>query len=307
MKMHIMENIYCMHPLVFSLLVCYLFLAWLLKTKPYFSFELQVNKMIFFMKTPPPIKGARLKTGLISLSQLISCTAILLTGCSTTGLNSVISPKAPAIPASQTFNAVQYDIQNASKIYTPKISEEIFKNGDQVTVTVNGFKEFSGVYNIDKSGEIFLGHIGQVKAAGLTIPELQTRLHQSYNTCCLVNPNISIEREATAFGKIVVDGAVNEAGVFEIDEVIKLSQAVALSGGTTEIANTETVMLARVIDGERKVSQVNLKEIQLAGASDPLIYPNDVIFVQDSKGRLLYNDFIKTMPLMSALIFAGTR
>lgn len=235
--------------------------------------------------------------------QFFTLCAISLTGCSSTAMTS----NTPIISESQTFNAIQYDSQNASKAYIPAVTEEVFRPGDKVTVTVNGFKEFSGVYNLDKSGNIFLGHIGHLKAAGLTIPALQQKLHQEYNSCCLINPNISIEREGQAFGKIVVDGAVNDAGIFEIDEVIRLSQAVALSGGLSDIADSESVMLSRIIDGERKVSQINLKNIQLAGAFDPAVYPNDVIYVQDSKGRMLYNDFIKTVPVLNAVIYAITR
>ena len=259
--------------------------------------------MKFFTKTPLTFQEVRFVKSLGLKIQLLAFSAALLTGCSTTALSS----KTPIISESQTFSAVQYDAQNASRIYTPTLTKEVFRPGDKVTVTVNGFKEFSGIYTVDQTGEIFLGHIGSVRVSGLTIPELQANLYQSYNSCCLVKPNVSIEREGQAFGKIVVDGAVNDAGVFEIDEVIKLSQAIALGGGVNEIANTELVMLSRIIEGERKVSQVNLDEIRLAGANDPLIYPNDVIFIQDSKGRLLYQDFVKTLPLVSAVLLATTR
>lgn len=243
----------------------------------------------------------------VNIFKLFAITATLLSGCASVGQNTGAFANKTEVASPEIFNAVEYDNQNNSKLYTPKVKEEVFRYGDQVIVTVNGFDEFSGIYNVDRSGQIFLGHIGQVQIAGLTIPEVQSKLHQNYNRCCLVNPNVSIEREGQEFGKIVVDGAVNDAGVFEIDNIITLSEAVALGGGASELANTETVMLARVINGERKVSPVNLKNIQLAGDVDPLVYPNDVIFVQDSAGRMIYNDFIKTIPLISAIIFGVTR
>ena len=233
--------------------------------------------------------------------------AVLLSGCASGGGITGLSSGEATSTNLQTFDASQYDTQNASKIFAPAITEDTFSPGDTVTVTVNGLKEFSGIYNVDNTGKIFLGHFGHVQAAGLTIPQLQSELHQGYSSCCLVNPNVSIEREGQAFGKIVVDGAVNGSGVFEIDEVINLSQAVALGGGLDEIADPASIMISRVIDGERKVSQVNLQDIRLAGANDPLVYPNDVIFVQGSKGRLLYQDFVKTIPIISAIIIGATR
>ena len=117
------------------------------------------------------------------------------------------------------------------------------------------FDEFSGAYTVDYDGTIFLAHIGDVNVVGKTIPELQNDLYKRYNTCCLVNPNISIEIEQQIFGKIVVDGAVDSAGVFEIDSLIRLSEAIALAGGVTEIAQPELTILSREIGGERKVQQ----------------------------------------------------
>ena len=89
--------------------------------------------------------------------------------------------------------------------------------------------------------------------------------------------------------------------------MIRLSEAIALAGGASELANKKSVIVGREFDKERRVSAFNLDEIQLNGQHDPLIYQSDVIFVEDNKGRMVYNDFIKTLPLLSAVIFGITR
>jgi len=213
------------------------------------------------------------------------------------------------IPLSQTFDPAKYNTSLDAANFSSDFEDETFKRGDVAKISVNGMQEFSGVYTVGKDGKIYFGHIGDIVVEGKTIPEVQLKVRDGYRTCCLVNPNVSIEREdkQPIFGKIVVDGAVNESGVYEIENVIKLSEAVALAGGVSEVANTDLVILSRIINGERKVSNVNLSEIQLYGANDPLIFPNDVVFIQDSKGRLLYKDFVKTLPLVSAVILATTR
>lgn len=212
------------------------------------------------------------------------------------------------IPVSQTFDPGSYDTFQSAK-FTTTFDEETFKRGDVAKISVNGLKEFSGIYTVGRDGKIYFGHIGDIYVEGHTVPEVQLKVREGYNKCCLLNPNVSVEREDNqpVFGKIVVDGAVSDAGVFEIQDVIKLSEAVALAGGMTDVANPEMTVLSRIIDGERKISNVNMTDIQLYGAADPLIFPNDVVFIQDSKGRLLYQDFIKTLPLVSAVIFAATR
>lgn len=234
--------------------------------------------------------------------RILTCVAVFcLSGCASS------YSSTDELQPIQTFDAVQYDAERASVEYRPTVRKENFLIGDKATVTVNGFEEFSGVYTIGKDGNIFLGHIGNVRIAGKSIPEVQKELRVRYNDCCLVNPNISIEREGQVFGRIIVDGAVNDAGVFDVDEIITLSEAIALAGGISEIANPEMTILSREINGERKVSNINLTEIRQFGGNDPLIYPSDVVFVQDSKGKILYEDFVRTIPLISAVILGITR
>ena len=127
------------------------------------------------------------------------------------------------VPTNQIFDTTQYDAAQASTVYKPVIREETFEIGDVATITMNGFEEFSGIYTVGNDGNIYLGHIGNVAIAGKTVPEVQKNLREQYSVCCLVNPNVSVEREGQSFGKIVVDGAVNDAGVFEIDDIITLS------------------------------------------------------------------------------------
>lgn len=242
-----------------------------------------------------------------STALMATCAMIVLSACASSNqgfLNNAPETKNFNIP---TFDPLSYDAKQEGKRFAPEIREETFSVGDVATVAVNGFKEFSGTYTVSKDGKIYFGHIEDVYVQGLTIPEVQLKLRDLYGACCLVNPNVSVEREGQEFGRIVVDGAVNDAGVFEINEVIKLSEAVALAGGISEIANPEMTILSREINGERKISNINLTEIRMYGANDPMVYPNDVVYIQDSKGRLLYKDFVKTLPLVSALIFAASR
>ena len=243
----------------------------------------------------------------ILLATIAYASVFYLNACKTTVNPIGNSSTAKGAIVTETFDPERFDRLQTSKSYTPETLEKTVQIGDIATITVNGFDEFSGLYTVDNNGNIFLAHVGAVSVIGKTIPQLQTELYTRYNTCCLVNPNVSIEIEKQVFGKIVVDGAVSSAGVFEIDTVIRLSEAIALAGGLTEIAEPELTILSREIEGKRKTSTIDLAAIQKFGQNDPSIYPNDVIFVQDSKGRQLYENFVKTLPLISAILLATTR
>ncbi len=214
---------------------------------------------------------------------------------------------APNLRTSATMTAEELQaFQPTNQLISHK-EEDVFNINDTVEVTVHGFEDFSGTYAVDRTGKIYFSHIGEVQVAGKSITELQVTLRQRYGDCCLRKPSVSIIKEAHTLGKIVVDGAVDKPGAFEITKVIKLSEAVALAGGATFEADRKTVILAREFNGERKIITVNLENLQTLGAYDPFIYPNDVIFIQDNAGRLLFNDFIRTVPILSAVIYAVTR
>jgi len=119
---------------------------------------------------------------------------------------------------------------------------------------------------------------------------------------------VNVKLEAQDLGRVVVDGAVNKPGVFEIDDIINLSEAIALAAGLdNEDTNGSSIFIVRSINGERKVREVNLREIRKLGAADPQIIPNDVIFVQDSTGRILFREFLRTVPLLNTAVIYSTR
>ena len=112
--------------------------------------------------------------------------------------------------------------------------------------------------------------------------------------------------EASKLGKIVVDGRGQKTGrVLNFITLSACPEAVAMAEGLTANANSKEVFLVREIEGKRHVKPINLKEIRRMGAADPTIYPDDIVFVQDSSGRMAYNEFLRTVPLLSALLIAG--
>jgi len=184
---------------------------------------------------------------------------------------------------------------------------DVFKVGDSADVSFNNVDSLSGVYIVDRSGNITFPLIGAVGIAGLTIEDVQQTLNDKYGTTYLQRPNITVKLESRIFGRVIVDGSVQKPGVFEVSELINLTEAIALAEGLNSDADGKKVYLIRTIDGVRKVQLVNLKNVRLYGSRDPKVIPGDIIFVQDSKSRIVFNQFIKTLPLLNTLAIFGTR
>jgi polysaccharide export outer membrane protein len=185
--------------------------------------------------------------------------------------------------------------------------QDVFKVGDLADITVYNVENLTSTYIVNRSGEIDFPLIGRLKVAGLTTMTVQEMLTEKYGEQYLRNPNISVKIEPKKLGKIIVDGAVSEPGVFEVFEIINLSEAIALAGGVTIDANKKEVYVVREIDGKRQVRAVNLNDIRKLAGRDPKIYPNDLVFVQESGGRIAFREFLRTVPLLNTVAILSTR
>jgi len=197
--------------------------------------------------------------------------------------------------------------ENISKI-AQNITKDIFKVGDTANLTVYNVDALSNSYVVDRNGNINFPLIGTIRVESLNTAELQEILTQKYGSQYLKNPGINVKLESNKIGRFVVDGAVNKPGAFEVNDIIRLSEAIALAEGLNNIdTNGSKTFIVRNVSGERKVTEVDLRTIREFGGKDPQIIPNDVIFVQDNSGRVLFKEFLRTVPLLSTAVIFATR
>ncbi len=231
----------------------------------------------------------------------------------------IIGLGVAALSACASVGSDSDNILADGQFYTqdfPEISEntlainaeqDLFRVGDTADIHVYNVESLTNSYPVDREGNINFPLIGTQKVAGLTTLELQKQLMAAYGEDYLQSPNITVRLEANTLGNIVVDGAVSKPGVFELNKPIRLSEAVALAGGLGEFADSKEVYMVREVEGKKAVQIVNLKEIRQLGATDPEVYPQDIIYIPKSPGKAAFNEFLKTVPLLSAVLIAGTR
>ena len=242
----------------------------------------------------------------VKICSLINCIALFTICLSLSACRSLDNTKA-----NSSFSKSRQDIRDNDaylKSFPPvtidqiaaNLNQNVFKVGDTADVIVYGVDSLTNTYVVDNNGEINFPLIGTVRVAGLSTTALQNRLSDLYGTAYLQSPSINVKIESQDLGKIVVDGAVTHPGVFDINNIIILSEAIALAGGiNSEESNGSSIFITRNINGERKIREVNIRDIRQLRAEDIQVIPNDVIFVQDSAGRILFTDFIRALPLLN--------
>lgn len=137
--------------------------------------------------------------------------------------------------------------------------------GDKVKVVVFGQPDLTGEAEIDASGKIVVGLIGEVAASGRTIADVQGEIRARLDKDYLVDPKVSVLM--VAYRPITILGQVKTPGRYPYSAGMNIRQAIALSGGYERRASTGAVVVFR--DGQ---------EIELE--IDALVRPGDTIEVQ---------------------------
>jgi polysaccharide export outer membrane protein len=151
--------------------------------------------------------------------------------------------------------------------------------GDVVSVVVWGQERFSQECQVNGVGTITYSVLGEVKAAGLTLTELQSSLESGLRKY-LKQPQVSVTvRQYGALGtSVFVLGEVRSPGAYPLVSSAGLVQALAAAGGPTAKAS-EQITIAKARTGE--LLTVGLVEAVSAGLSSSgvSVEPGDVVIV----------------------------
>jgi len=152
---------------------------------------------------------------------------------------------------------------------------------------------------VDASGNVLLPLIGQVAAAGRTSSELSRDVADRLGVRFLVDPQVSVNIIKSVSQRVTVEGAVEKPGVYPIEGVTSLLQAMALAEGPSNVAKTREIIVFRNIDGKTYGAQFNLNEIRRGNQPNPQILGGDIVVVGYSALQGFYRDLLEISPLLT--------
>ena len=170
------------------------------------------------------------------VSVIVASGGLLIAGCSDTRGGSIPYDRALAAPDAQPVQTLSENYRIAP---LDKLSIKVFKAED-----------LSGDYDVDLAGHISLPLVGEVEAANLTTAELDQKLTDALGTKYFEHPDVSVAIKQSTAHVVTVDGAVNQAGQFQMAGPLTLIQTVALARGTSQDANPRRVAVFRTIGRE---------------------------------------------------------
>jgi polysaccharide export outer membrane protein len=175
---------------------------------------------------------------------------------------------------------------------------------DKLDITVFEVKELTlEKLQVDGSGRIILPLIGQLTAKGKTTSELSAEIAARLGEKYLQSPQVSVTVAEALSRKVTVEGAVNEAGVFELKGRTSLLEAVARAKGVSKGANAHRVSIVRTVDGAPHAATFDLAAISAGKAPNPEVLGDDIVVVDSSKAKSIWNGVVQALPALYFLTF----
>ena len=143
-------------------------------------------------------------------------------------------------------------------------------SGDQLRVIVFGQDDLSNTYVVDQGGMISIPLIGSVPARARTTTEIAATIAERLRNGYLRHPDVSVEVDH--YRPFFAMGEVGVAGQYAFVPGMTVQQAIAVAGGFSPRADTNSVNVTRSIGGRVESGRLNL--------SDPVL-PGDTITVRE--------------------------
>jgi polysaccharide export outer membrane protein len=115
--------------------------------------------------------------------------------------------------------------------------------GDRVKIVVFGQPDLTNETEVDASGKVAMALIGDVRAVGRTVREVETEIRTRLDKDFLVNPKVSVL--IVAYRPITILGQVKNPGRYPYSAGLDIRQAVALAGGYDKRASSSSATIYR--------------------------------------------------------------
>ena len=118
----------------------------------------------------------------------------------------------------------------------PDVGEYTIGAGDIIIISVWGHGDLTKEVVVSEKGTFSFPLIGEVKAAGLTVNELEAKLVELLSNGYVINPNVSVRIQGYQSKKVYVLGQVRSPGSYSLHKETSLIEIISGAGGVTDNA-----------------------------------------------------------------------
>ena len=137
----------------------------------------------------------------------------------------------------------------------PGLAQEDYKLGpeDEIEIQVWGHDDLTRKVRVGLNGTISFPFVGEVRAKGLTLQELQRELENRLGPRYIIDPRVSITVTEFKSQKFFVVGNVDKPGTYPLTKPITVVEAISLAGGLAsgEKGGGTVAILVRAEPGQK--------------------------------------------------------
>jgi len=150
--------------------------------------------------------------------------------------------------------------------------------GDVIRLTFPGAPELNQSQKIRTDGKVNLPLIGEIDAAGKTVPTFQRDLSERYKTE-LKTSTVIITLESSVT-QVTISGAVSHPAKLTFERPTTVFQAIMEAGGVSEFGTLRNVHLVRMVNGLQQTQILDLRPVTSGRPTKPYyVRDQDVIWV----------------------------
>jgi polysaccharide export outer membrane protein len=154
------------------------------------------------------------------------------------------------------------------------------------TMTTGNVASTPAGRTINERGEIFFPMVGNIKAAGLTIPQFRESLTKQLNRF-IKDAQVEVDVAGFRSQKVFVSGEVKVPGIVPISDVpLRITDAIGVAGGLTQEADLYNVVLTRGKQSE----QIDMNRVYYGGelSANIILKNGDILSVPDRQVRKIF-------------------
>ncbi|MGC2692143.1 MAG: polysaccharide biosynthesis/export family protein [Desulfobaccales bacterium] len=173
------------------------------------------------------------------------------------------------------------EAQAASATVTePSLNTYLLGAEDTIEVSVWKEPDLTKTLVVRPDGKISYPLLGDLKAAGLTVKQLQAEIQKGLEKY-VTDVHVTVILVKAQYYKIYVTGKVNKPGEFLVGQAPTVMRAIAMAGGLTPFASPSNIVILRKAGDREDVFYFNYNKVSQGESleEDRLLLPGDVVVV----------------------------
>lgn len=161
-------------------------------------------------------------------------------------------------------------------------------------------------YRVDENGMIDMPVLGKVHIEGFTLDEVRELIRKKIDSTGIFK-QFSLQVRYVSF-KVTILGEVNNPGVFNVPSTkITVLEAIGMARDVTVFSNRDNILVIRELNGQRTYSRINLKSKSVFNSEYYYLQPNDIVYVEPHKSRILatpdpFTRYVGTIVSLATLV-----